>query len=375
MQLPYRISGMNMIDKLKHFSLIISCIFGQFVTAYALNPAQDYWSNAQGKLVRVSLQERAKRPIGRINDEDVSFAWLHRPMQPEVIGFRMRLTMMPKFGPKGVEREASESPLHDVNVQASVGAQNLEKLYTSDVQIKRERGNKTLRVKEEYTEYKEEWVTRPDGNKELRRTPVKKTREVTKRVSYNYYSGEFDAIFEVPRELLNRSDIVLNVRYGDARHVARWTWSDLGTITGGGSREPLRQLAVLPIYIMPQAQLDDLASAEQFVVNRLGDLKIDWVRSGTVLDVIRRRKIDLGRTSDTAKQLGNITNDLKSDGTLYIVIENANSDSVRARFWYWSALNRKLSQNGIVVEERSRDQRLATERMINTILRRIQDNP
>lgn len=355
--------------------VIASCQFGILAASPCVSESQDYWSNANGKLVRVGLLDRAKKAIGRINDEDVSFAWLHRPIQEQVVGFRLKLTMMPKFGSKGIERQASESPLHDVNIQAIIASQPLEKLYVSDVQIRKERGNKSLRVKEEYTEYKEEWVIRPDGNRERRRTPVKKSREVTKRVSYDYYTGELDAIFEVPQELIARNDIVLNVRYGDARQSARWNWSELGSVASGGGRGSLRQLAVLPIYVLPQTELNDLAAAEQFLVTRLRELKIEWERPGDVLEVLRNRKIDLGRTSETARQLGNINNDLRSDGTLYVVIENTNSDFVRARFWYWSGQDRKLNQNGVVIEERSRDQRLATERIINTILRRVQDNP
>lgn len=311
-------------------------------------------SSPRASLVNVQINGATRKGIGRINDKDVSFVWLHERVRSGYIGFRVKLVMMPRFGLGGIDKRASPDPLNDVDVSVSVGGRELRQAYRSRMIVDEESDVYNYTASVPKTEWRWEETIKPDGTRIREKKPYTVYVNESRRANYTRYVGQFDVIFAVPSDPGPDAPIQFDIRYGKANQTATWKWSQFTSggwvqVDDGDRDRPSKgpSFAVLPIQIArdvrfsrPRMVEDAL---EDFIRGRRGDLAsnraIDRELSDLRIDVTRPNSV---READLIR----LGQELRVDYVVYVVVDDIYGDSVTLRVWVADVRGGRLDLDG-----------------------------
>jgi hypothetical protein len=332
-------------------------------------------------LLRVQVNGASRKGIGRINDKDVSFVWMHEPVRKGYIGFRVKLTMMPRLG-SGIEKQASPDPLGDVDVNVSIGGNPARIVYQSRISVEKDRGTFNYTASVPKTEY--HWVEtiKPDGTRVRERQPKTVYVNESRSARYDYWVGEFDVIAASPDSASDRDPIVFNIRYGKAKQSANWTWGQFekgGWIDRGDS--DLNKGSDGPSFVLLPVQASTGVRFER--IGFVEDTILDTIRGGRG-DAISRRKVERAADSlnldlDNPRRLREddfvrLGRDLRADYVILVVVDDLYGDSVTLKVWVADIDRRQFAVEGRNFIGRDNDQdgaiRLAVEDLLKPYLRR-----
>lgn len=312
-------------------------------------------SAPRASLVNVEVNGASRKGIGRINDKDVSFVWLHERVRSGYVGFRVKLVMMPRFGMGGIDKRASAEPLSDVEVSATLGGRPLRQAYMSRMIVDEERDTYHYTASVPKTEWRWEETIKPDGTRVRERKPYTVYVNESRRADYTRYVGQFDVIFAVSGDPEGDTPLQFDIRYGRSNQQATWKWSQF---TSGGwvQKDPGfdrdrpvdgPSFAVLPVQIVRDVRfarprmVED--AFEDFIRGRRGTLASN--RSiDRELDALR---IDVTRPSTVREpDLIRLGQELRVDYVVYVLVEDIYADSVTMRVWVADVRGGRLDLDG-----------------------------
>lgn len=312
-------------------------------------------SSPRASLVNVPINGATRKGIGKINDKDVSFVWLHERVRKGYIGFRVKLVMMPRFGMGGIDKRASPEPLGDVEVNASVGGRAMQQTYMSRMIVDEESDVYHYTASVPKTEWRWEETIKPDGTRVREKKPYTVYVNESRSANYTRYVGQFDVIFAVPGDPDADAPIQFDIRYGKANQKATWKWSQFTSggwvkVDDDGDRDrPARgpSFAVLPVQIgrdirfsRPRMVEDSL---EDFIRGRRGDLASNRAIDRELGDL----RIDVTRPSSVREaDLIRLGQELRVDYVVYVVVDDIYGDSVTLRAWVADVRAGRLDLDG-----------------------------
>lgn len=332
----------------------------------------------------IDVSGASRKGIGRINDRDVSFVWLHQQVRKNFIGFRVKLTMMPRFGSGGVDKRASLDPLDDVEVEAYVGDTPLRQAYMTRMAVTTQSDRHDYTVNVPKTEYRWKEIIKPDGSRERVREPYTVYVNESRSTKYDFYVGEFDVIFEAPSNPSPDAQIEFDIRYGKAKQKATWTWSQFtrGGWVDVGDRDPDRGprpsnaiFAILPVQAARGVDFRRVGEVQDDIDNfirtrrgsTVGMRKLDRAADALRLDLGNPRSL----RDDDFLRLGKR---VEADYVVFMRIDDLYGDSVTLSVWIADVRSGEMVVDGRHYIGRDHDQddaiRMAVENALRPYLTR-----
>lgn len=330
-------------------------------------------NNPVAGTINVQINGASRKGIGRINDKDVSFVWMHQPIRKGYIGFRVKLVMMPRLGMGGVEKSASQAPLNDVDVNVSVGGQNLSVAYQSRMEVDQERDTYNYTANVPKTEWRWEVTVKPDGTRIREQKPYTVYVNQSRSAQYTRYVGQFDVIFAVPGSPSDSDPVVFDIRYGKSKQSANWKWSQFaqgGWVNGNdngnsgisgnsGQSRPSSgpEFAILPVQSSRGVSFARTGfvqdSLEDFIRGRKGTM----VGQRAVNREIDDLNLDLTNPkSIRERDLVRLGQDLRVDYVVFVVVDDLFGDSVTLKVWIADVAAGRLDLEGRSFIGRDHDQ-------------------
>ncbi|MBX7133632.1 MAG: hypothetical protein K1X67_13235 [Fimbriimonadaceae bacterium] len=330
-------------------------------------------SNPIDGTINVQLNGASRKGIGRINDKDVSFVWMHQPIRKGYMGFRVKLVMMPRLGMGGVEKAASTQPLNDMDFSVTLGGQPLSVAYQTRMEVDQERDTYNYTASVPKTEWRWEVTVKADGTRVREQKPYTVYVNESRSAQYTRYVGQFDVIYSVPGNPSDSTPVVFDIRYGKAKQSATWTYGQFtqgGWVSGddsnlnkGGrdsdrdrpSRAP--EFAILPVQASPGvlfARTGDVQnSIEDYIRGRKGEL----VGRRAINREIDDLNLNLSNPrSIRERDLVRLGQDLRVDYVVFVVVDDLYGDSVTLKVWIADVNAGRLDLEGRSFIGRDHDQ-------------------